>query len=124
MMKSLFKEYKKPLLLGVLTITAWAACLAGEPLFERYLDNRFNDKLISVCEYEVKKNFDHPETVVFDSNLTYVIKTSNPKLWHAYSKVQAENSNHEKVKLGVFCRMVKIDNNLQVDRWEVHLEKN
>jgi len=110
----LFLKHYFPLALLVLGISLYS----GSLWLIQYSKTKMTDQLISVCSFEIKKNLNHPDTATFDYASSYVIETSNPNMWIVHLGLTAENDGtKEKESVRMFCRMRKINGNIQIDKY-------
>jgi hypothetical protein len=121
-MKSFFEDLKMPAIIAssfiIIVLIIYSAIW-----YSSREDLKLLSDLISVCKFEIKKQSSYPDKIVFEDHSEYAIPTSNPNIWHVYLKAAVLADNNVKIHVGTFCRMIKVGNNLQVDRWEYHIEK-
>lgn len=115
-MKTIFKDYKTSIFLGFLAVTVNAGYFFLL-WYDRHETKLFNEKLMSVCAFEVKTNLNKPESGKFDLDDSYTLATSNPNIWIVNMKVTAENEIKDTLTKRANCRMRKVNGNLQVEKW-------
>jgi hypothetical protein len=121
-MMSFLRNLKQPIIIAILFVAS-ILLFCSSTYYAKRQQLKFVNDLISVCKFEIKNKASHPEAITFDPNEDYTISTSNPSIWHVYGKATIEIENYGKTKVGTFCRVIRVNNNLQVDRWEYHIEK-
>jgi hypothetical protein len=113
---SISKDYKIGIFLGLLAVAVNVG-LYGALCYKDHQKKLFNEKLLSVCAFEVKTSLNKPDSGKFNLDESYTLETNNPSIWLVNIKVTAENQQKETLTKRANCRVYKVNGNLQVDNW-------